>query len=70
MNVQDNVFIVTGAASGLGAATADALASSGGIVVGVDVKPGSDRRLIWQGIDVAEIQRRPRTREEVQNVKG
>jgi NAD(P)-dependent dehydrogenase (short-subunit alcohol dehydrogenase family) len=54
MNIQDNVFIVTGAASGLGAATADALASAGGIVVGVDVKPGSDCRLIWQGIDVAD----------------
>jgi NAD(P)-dependent dehydrogenase (short-subunit alcohol dehydrogenase family) len=54
MNIHNNVFIVTGAASGLGAATADALARSGGIVVAVDVKPGNDARLIWQGIDVAD----------------
>ena len=49
MNIQDNVFIVTGAASGLGAATADAIATAGGTVVAVDVKPGNDNRLIWQG---------------------
>ena len=42
MNIQDNVFIVTGAASGLGAATADAIATAGGTVVAVDVKPGND----------------------------
>jgi NAD(P)-dependent dehydrogenase (short-subunit alcohol dehydrogenase family) len=54
MNIQDNVFIVTGAASGLGAATADAIATAGGTVVAVDVKPGSDHRLIWKGVDVAD----------------
>lgn len=38
MHIQDNVFIVTGGASGLGAATARMLAAAGGIVVLADVQ--------------------------------
>jgi NAD(P)-dependent dehydrogenase (short-subunit alcohol dehydrogenase family) len=38
MHLQDNVFIVTGAASGLGAATARALAQGGGKVVLADLQ--------------------------------
>ena len=37
-----------------GAATADAIATAGGTVVAVDVKQGSDNRLIWKDADVAD----------------
>jgi NAD(P)-dependent dehydrogenase (short-subunit alcohol dehydrogenase family) len=54
MNIHDNVFLVTGAASGLGAATADMLAAAGGHVVAADLKPGDDPRFTWVACDVAD----------------
>lgn len=43
---EDSVALVTGAASGIGLATADTLASCGATVVGIDVteEPGTDRQ--------------------------
>ena len=40
MNIEDKTFVVTGAASGLGAATAKMIVSSGGCVVIADIHPG------------------------------
>ncbi len=54
MNIQDNVFLVTGAASGLGAATADMIVAAGGRVVAADLKPGDDPRFTWVACDVAD----------------
>jgi NAD(P)-dependent dehydrogenase (short-subunit alcohol dehydrogenase family) len=45
MNIEGRVFLVTGAASGLGAATARKLAQRGGKVVGIDMNPGAGRAL-------------------------
>ncbi len=45
MQIQDNVFIVTGGASGLGAATARMLASNGGKVVIADVQTALGEKL-------------------------
>ena len=39
MQIKDNVFVVTGGASGLGAATAKMIVERGGKVVLVDVNP-------------------------------
>jgi NAD(P)-dependent dehydrogenase (short-subunit alcohol dehydrogenase family) len=39
MQIQNNVFIVTGGASGLGAATARMIVEAGGMVVLADVRP-------------------------------
>ena len=39
MQIKDNVFVVTGGASGLGAATARMIVERGGKVVLVDVNP-------------------------------
>ena len=39
MQIKDNVFVVTGGASGLGAATAKMIVDAGGKVVLVDVNP-------------------------------
>jgi NAD(P)-dependent dehydrogenase (short-subunit alcohol dehydrogenase family) len=44
MQIQDNVFIVTGGASGLEAATARMLAAQGGKVVLADVQAEAGRR--------------------------
>jgi len=46
MHIQDNVFIVTGAASGLGAATARALAQAGGKVVLADLQQDAGEGLV------------------------
>lgn len=45
MQIQDNVFIVTGGASGLGAATAKMIAANGGKVVIADVQTGPGEQL-------------------------
>jgi NAD(P)-dependent dehydrogenase (short-subunit alcohol dehydrogenase family) len=45
MDIQDNVFIVTGAASGLGAATARALAQAGGKLVLADLQQAAGEAL-------------------------
>jgi NAD(P)-dependent dehydrogenase (short-subunit alcohol dehydrogenase family) len=45
MQIQDNVFIVTGGASGLGAATARTLVAAGGKVVLADVQEEAGRAL-------------------------
>jgi NAD(P)-dependent dehydrogenase (short-subunit alcohol dehydrogenase family) len=45
MQIQDNVFVVTGAASGLGAATARLLAGRGGKVVIADLNEAAGRAL-------------------------
>ncbi len=42
MEIRDNVFIVTGAASGLGEATARMLAAAGGKVVMADINPAGE----------------------------
>jgi NAD(P)-dependent dehydrogenase (short-subunit alcohol dehydrogenase family) len=54
MDIDGKVFLVTGAASGLGAATADMLAVAGGHVVAADLKPGEDPRFTWVACDVAD----------------
>lgn len=41
-DLQDRVVVVTGAASGIGAATAAAVRSAGGTVVALDREPGTD----------------------------
>lgn len=48
MQIQDNVFIVTGGASGLGAATAQMLVAAGGRVVLADVQEEAGRALAEQ----------------------
>jgi NAD(P)-dependent dehydrogenase (short-subunit alcohol dehydrogenase family) len=45
MQIRDNVFIITGGASGLGAATARTLAAAGAKVVLADVQEGPGRQL-------------------------
>lgn len=45
MQIQDNVFIITGGASGLGAATARMLAANGGKVVLADVQAEAGEKL-------------------------
>ncbi len=45
MQIQDNVFIITGGASGLGAATARMLAANGGKVVLADVQAEAGDKL-------------------------
>jgi len=45
MHIQDNVFIVTGGASGLGAATARMLAANGATVVIADVQAEAGQAL-------------------------
>jgi NAD(P)-dependent dehydrogenase (short-subunit alcohol dehydrogenase family) len=45
MQIRDNVFIITGGASGLGAATARALAVAGGKVVLADLQDDTGRAL-------------------------
>ena len=45
MQIQDNVFIVTGGASGLGAATARMIAEAGGKVVLADVQVAAGEAL-------------------------
>src|SRR5471032_861261 len=45
MHIQDNVFIITGGASGLGAATARMLAEAGGKVVLADVQADAGQAL-------------------------
>lgn len=50
MDIRDNLFIVTGGASGLGAATAKLLASLGGKVVAVDLnQPSGDSAAVEPG---------------------
>jgi 3-hydroxyacyl-CoA dehydrogenase/3-hydroxy-2-methylbutyryl-CoA dehydrogenase len=54
MQIEGNVFVVTGAGSGLGAASARMLAQRGGIVVGFDLSAGQgDGFDIWP-VDCAE----------------
>ena len=45
MQIKDNVFVVTGGASGLGAATAKMIVERGGKAVLVDVNPEAGARL-------------------------
>ena len=45
MQIRDHVFLVTGAASGLGAAVARMIAREGGSVVGVDVNRAAGAKL-------------------------
>ena len=45
MQIQDNVFIVTGGASGLGAASARMIAANGGKVVIADVQVEAGEKL-------------------------
>lgn len=54
MDIDGKVFLVTGAASGLGAATAQMLVEAGGRVVAADLKPGEDPRFTWVACDVAD----------------
>ncbi len=54
MRIKDKVFIVTGAASGLGAATADMIRDEGGVVIGADLQAGDDDRIRWVACDVAD----------------
>jgi len=54
MDIDGKVFLVTGAASGLGAATAGMLVEAGARVVAADLRPGDDPRLDWIACDVAD----------------
>ena len=54
MDIRDKIFLVTGAASGLGAATAAMFVEAGARVVAADLKPGDDPRFVWVACDVAE----------------
>ena len=46
--------LVTGAASGIGAATADRFIEEGWRVIGWDMRPGTDDRIAWQSVDVSD----------------
>ena len=48
MKIRDNAFLVTGGASGLGAATAKMLAGEGGSVVVADVSDAGDWVANWE----------------------
>ena len=54
MDIKDKIFLVTGAASGLGAATAAMFVEAGAQVVAADLKPGDDPRFAWAACDVAD----------------
>lgn len=54
MDIDGKVFLVTGAASGLGAATARMLVEAGARVVAADLRPGDDPSLDWIACDVAD----------------
>ena len=50
MQLKDTVALVTGAASGLGAATAAALVAQGATVYGVDLQPSIDKAEAQDGV--------------------
>lgn len=50
MNIRDTAAVVTGAASGLGAATADALRAQGAIVIGFDLEQALDSNPAPDGV--------------------
>lgn len=50
MQLKDTVALVTGAASGLGAATAGALVAQGATVYGVDLQPSIDKAEAQEGV--------------------
>ena len=54
MDIKNKIFLVTGAASGLGAATAAMFVEAGAQVVAADLKPGDDPRFVWADCDVAD----------------
>lgn len=45
-DLQDRLVVITGAASGIGAATVDAVRAAGGTVVALDRSPGPDHRAL------------------------